>query len=408
MKIAYLGPEIPALSATFVYQEIAALADQGYDIVPISVHHPGHVAQGEAAAKIAARTVYLYDEGLGSFAKAALSLAVTAPGRFASVLMQTVGDSLCPGLSGHVRRGLLYRFLAGARVAEILKAEQCRHIHAHFAHIPTDITMYGAALAGIPFTFTSHANDLFERGWLLKEKVARSKYAVTISDFNWRFLVSKGADERKIRIVRCGVESERYAPLARVDACRRGDGPFVIGALGRLVEKKGMDVLIRASALLARQGRSLRVEIAGDGPLMEELKSQAKAEGVSASIQFRGALPHTEVFPWLGTLDLFALACKKDKNGDMDGIPVVLMEAMALGVPAVSTEISAIPELVEDGVSGLIARPGDPESLAEKIAVIMDHPDRVTMFMKNGRKRVAEEFSTGVNISRLRSLFEGV
>jgi colanic acid/amylovoran biosynthesis glycosyltransferase len=86
----------------------------------------------------------------------------------------------------------------------------------------------------------------------------------------------------------------------------------------------------------------------------------------------------------------------------------VLMEAMALGVPAVSTEISAIPELVEDGVSGLIARPGDPESLAEKIAGIMDHPDRVTMFMKNGRQRVAEEFSTGVNISRLRSLFEGV
>lgn len=407
MKIAYLGPEIPALSATFVYQEIAALMAQGYDVVPISVHRPGHVASGGAAERIATRTVYLYDEGFGSFAGAALRQAFRTPGRFSAVFSQAMGDALADSLSSHVRRGLLYRFLAGARVAEILTSEACQHLHAHFAHIPTDIAMYGAALAGIPFTFTSHANDLFERGWLLKEKVTRSKYAITISDFNRRFLVSKGADDRKIRIVRCGVEIERYAPLARDTVRRRTDGPFVIGALGRLVEKKGMDVLVRAAALLARQGRSLRVEIAGDGPLMEELKSLAKAEEVSARIQFKGALPHTEVFPWLETLDLFALACKKDKNGDMDGIPVVLMEAMALGIPAISTEISAIPELVEDGVSGLIARPDDPESLAEKIAVIMDHSDQIVGFIRNGRQRVAEEFSTGVNISRLRTLFEG-
>ena len=322
-RIAYLAPEIPALSATFVYHEILALREKGFDVLPLSVHPPASPATEECARALAAETVLLYPLGAASFLAAAVVCKLRHPLRYVTTAVMLLGDMATLGFFSRAAAGLFYRFLAAARLARILEAYGCRHLHVHFAHVPTDIAMYAARLAGITFSFTSHANDLFERGWLLKEKVARAAWAMTISEYNRRFLVSQGADGAKIAIVRCGVDVGRFDR-------RMGempDLPPVIGSLGRLVEKKGFDTLVAAAGILARSGKVFRVEIAGDGPLKASLLKQAEQEGVGGLITFLGPVANDAVPGWLAGLNQFVLPCRIDSNGDMDGIPVALMEA---------------------------------------------------------------------------------
>ncbi|MCK4516884.1 MAG: glycosyltransferase, partial [Spirochaetaceae bacterium] len=269
-----------------------------------------------------------------------------------------------------------------------------------FAHVPTQVGMYGAAIADIPFSFTSHANDLFQHGILLKEKVRRSKKAITISAHNKRFLVAHHADPRHIQIVRCGVAlTPGYTRLAA-----ERDVP-VIGSLGRLVEKKGMDPLLRACAELHHEGVTFRLQIAGGGPLQKSLQTLAAQLHIAERVEFLGPLDHDRVFAWLEGLDVFALACRKDKNGDTDGIPVVLMEAMVRCVPVVSTAISGIPELIEHNRTGLLSRPEDLNAFTTNLRRILQNRESAAAMAKCGRERVEAEFSRDVNTERLLQVF---
>lgn len=405
VKIAYLAPEIPALSATFVYNEILALETQGYDIFPVSVHIPKNAAREKEIERLSLKTWYLYKESFSEFLFANWIVFFSHPVRYIKTSLTAISDSLKTGFMSRVGLGLLYRFFVASRIAIVLKKRKIDHLHTHFSHVPTDIAMYASALSGIPFTFTSHANDLFERGWLLKEKVFRSKKAITISEFNKRFLKGKGADESKIEIVRCGVRSGEYKKVIPADFSN--NRPVRIGTLGRLVEKKGIDSLIKALSDFRNIEKDFLLEIAGDGPLMEELKNLVVEQKLQTKTAFIGAIPHNEVNQWLKTLDLFILSCKKDKNGDQDGIPVVLMEAMAMGIPVISTDISGIPELIKDGISGFLAKADDPLSLSEKIDSVyrtLPGPPDVT---ENGLLHIKEEFDIDLNIKRLVSIFKG-
>ncbi len=411
-RIAYLAPEIPALSATFVYHEILALRDKGFDVLPVSVHPPSSPATEECASLLAAETIQLYPQGAVSFLTAAVFMKVRHPLRYLSAACMLLGDMARVGFFSRAAVGLLYRFLAGARLARILEEHGCRHLHVHFAHVPTDIAMYAARFTGITFSFTSHANDLFERGWLLKEKVARSAQAMTISEYNRRFLVSQGADGAKITIVRCGVDSGRFDGVASQippgPPLQSGVTIPVIGSLGRLVEKKGFDTLIAAAGILFRSGRDFRMEIAGDGPLKTELLKQAEQEGVADRITFLGPVANDTVPEWLCGLNQFVLACRVDSNGDMDGIPVALMESMAAGIPVISTTVSAIPELIENETSGLIVPPADSQALADAIAGLIDCAELRSRCIAGGRVKIEGEFSEEVNAEKLSQLFKSI
>ena len=401
--IAYLAPEIPALSATFVYNEILRMERNGFRIVPVSVHVPESPARENGLEDLARRTVYLYRTSLRETIRSNAACFFQSPKAYVETLLTAACDTLRVGLGNRAGQGLLYRFFVASNLARILKKNGVRRIHAHFAHVPTDIAMYASRLCGIPFGFTAHANDLFERGWLIREKVARADFAVAISEYNRNFMVGRGADGKRIRIVRCGVDSKEIS--AKFSEKTEHALP-VIGSLGRLVEKKGMDVLIAALGRLKEDGLEFRLEIAGDGPLTEELKRLSEHAGIAERTRFKGAIRHDDVFEWLRTLDLFALACKEDRSGDRDGIPVVLMEAMAAGIPAISTRISGIPELIEDGRTGLLAAPGDPESLADKIAFFLRNPTETSAMARNARKRICEEFDTDANARKLGRLFD--
>jgi len=415
-RIAYLAPEIPALSATFVYHEIIALREKGFEVLPVSVHPPASPATEDCARALAAETIQLYPLGTFSFILADAACKLRHPLRYLHAVCMLYADMAGVGFLNRAGAGLYYRFLAAARLARILEKHGCRHLHVHFAHVPTDIAMYAARLANITFSFTSHANDLFERGWLLKEKVARSAQAMTISEYNRRFLVSQGADDAKIAIVRCGVDIGRFDGTANLLSLqgggREGDGVDsaipLIGSLGRLVEKKGFDTLIAAAGILSRSGRLFRIEIAGDGPLKADLLKQAESEGVADRITFLGPVANDTVPGWLSGLNQFVLACRLDSNGDMDGIPVALMESMAAGIPVISTSVSAISELVENEVSGLIVPQADPQALADAIARLLDSAELRSICIAGGRLKVEVEFSEEVNAEKLSQLFKTI
>jgi colanic acid/amylovoran biosynthesis glycosyltransferase len=404
LKIAYLAPEIPALSATFVYNEILGLEKSGYQVVPLSVHQPHSPAEEEALEDLGSRTEYLYLMPKGKMFWDNLNLLVRRPVRYLRVLASAVGDAGRVGLFNRVGLGLLYRFVVAAGVARILLDENCTHLHVHFAHIPTDIAMYAAGMSAVPFSFTAHANDLFERGWLLEKKVRRAKFAVTISEYNRQFLIEKGGPGDKIHVVRCGVDHEAFA----AGNARPSNSIPKIGTLGRMVEKKGIDDLIRACKILKDQNRAFHLEIAGDGPMQSELQALVNDGDLAEQVHFTGPLAHEQVPRWLQSLDMFVLACKKDRNGDMDGIPVVLMEAMLAGVPVISCRISGIPELIEDGQSGLLAEPGNPAELARVIDRLLSDDNLHNDFRTNAMAKVQAEFELSKNVAVLDKLFREV
>jgi len=402
--IAYLAPEIPALSATFVYNEILGLERRGFVVIPISVHFPKAMATDEELQGLADRTLYLYRERTATLLRSHRALLRKSPLAYLATFFRALSDAMKIGILSHIGKGQLFRFFVAARVAETLQKHQCHHLHVHFAHVPTDIGMYASLLSGIPFSFTSHANDLFERGWLLREKVERARFAVTISRYNREFLARQGVEESKIKIVRCGVDT-RQIQSVREDTPRRQ--PPVIGCLGRLVEKKGVDTLIGAVALLRHSGLHVRVEVAGDGPLRDELQRLAGDDGVGSLVTFLGAVPHHQVFEWLKTLDLFVLPCRKDSQGDQDGIPVVLMEAMASGIPVISTSISGIPELIVEGITGWSVDPGDSVALSGAIRSVLSNSSRTAQVARKAMEWVRQEFELETNVERLAQLFWG-
>lgn len=394
-QIAYLAPEIPALSATFVYEELHALERQGVTVVPISVHSPGAVAQGEQA--LAERVEVVYDRAKWKIALVGLLQLPFQPGAALALSWLWKDMRLC-GLASANAWKLFFQCLAAVRVAAVLRRDACVHLHIHFAHVPTQIGMYAAALAGIPFTVMAHANDIFERGLLLVQKAERAKKFVTISDHNLAYLKSLGLPLEKLAVVRCGVSFQ--PPAVWPDAAQKPT--FRIGTLGRLVEKKGVDVLLRSLVGV----ENVQLSVAGDGPLLAELQALANELGIAGRVEFAGSLSHREVAAWLAGLDVFVLACKQDRNGDMDGIPVVLMEAMSQGVPVISTRLSGIPELVVDGESGLLAAPADVDDLRNKLVQLLASAELRSNLARAAEAHVCEEFGQQANIDRLLHHFD--
>jgi colanic acid/amylovoran biosynthesis glycosyltransferase len=395
IKIAYLGPELPALSATFVYEELLGLERRGLSVVPFSVQRPAHAPAQQAA--LARRTQVLYDQPAALLALQGLMALPRFGGRTFKALGWLLRDMLSVGPHRLMAWKLAYQCLTGARLARRLVAEHCAHLHVHFAHTPTQIAMYASAFSGVPFTVMAHANDIFERGLLLPQKAQRAAKLVTISQYNLAYLRSVGVPPAQLAVVRCGVSFE-----PRADVPPYTHKPlYRVGTLCRLVEKKGVDDLIRTLPLLANAPWRVELSIAGDGPLQAALQALVRELKVEHQVQFVGALGHEAVTSWLQSLDVFAVACKKDANGDMDGIPVVLMEAMSQRVPVLSTRLSGIPELVVHEQTGLLSEPANPQALAAELRRLLQNPELRAQLAQAGCLHVQAEFGQQVNLDRL-------
>ena len=399
--LLYLSGQLPKRSETFVYRELLGLRAAGVTVLAATLHPPERNLGEPRLDALANESIPVYGAGPVRLLLDAAAETLRHPLRAVGTLSRALGDALsAEDLSASARLKVPGQALAALALAHRLRGRGLTHFHAHFAHAPATVAMYTARQLGITFSFTGHAVDLFRDRALLKPKLQRARFVNCISNWHRAFyqqLVPR--PDADYPVVRCGVDLAEFAPTEHTP----GNPPILLG-VGRLVPKKGFDVLLEAAALLTAKGAAFRIRIAGDGPELERLTAQRARLGLTDRVELLGACSNPQVREFLRTTDLFVLPCQVDKEGDRDGIPVVLMEAMAAGVPVVSGDLPTLRELVIPGKTGELVPPGDPTALAACLASLLDNPSRRSALAQAGRRWVAEEFALDVNVQRIRKM----
>jgi glycosyltransferase involved in cell wall biosynthesis len=396
--IAYIAGEFPLRSETFVYREVRELRRRGRTVVCVTLNPPHDPPPGDD--DLVRGRLMVYGFAKASTLKAAMTEMGRHPLRALRTLWKAKLDALLPGESMSVRARLKLPMQAVMAIglARRLRQRGVTHIHAHFAHAPTSIAMYAATQLGQPFSFTGHANDLFHRRALLKRKLGRAKFVGCISAWHRTLYESIcGRSRDDYPVIRCGVDTSEFSPKGGTGA----HGPMRVLTVGRLVEKKGMDTLIRALGALDASATKWSLTIAGDGPQRARLEALVDELKVRDAVRFLGAVDNDTVRGLLTEHEVFALPCRVDSVGDKDGIPVVLMEAMASGLPVVSGDLDAIRELIQHEESGLLVDGTRVEPTRDALARLAADPALRVRLGSAGRQRVIDEFSLETNVSRL-------
>ena len=398
--IAYLAGSFPSRSETFVYREVRELRRRGWTVHTVSLNEP---QRGIAELRDLEEGVLLvYAGGRRDTILAAPKELGAHPLRSVGTILTAVGDAVRPGEQASIkeRAKILGQAMAGIGLAGRLRRLGVGHVHCHFAHAPATVGMYASRQLGVTFSFVGHANDLFQRRRLLAKKLRRAAFVSCISDWHralYRSIEPSFSDH--YRIIRCGVDADGSAP-------RPGDASprptLNVLTLCRLVEKKGVDTLIRAvAAAVADHAVPCHLTIAGDGPQREELQQLTRTLAADAYVTFLGAVDNTRVPALMAAADVFAMPCRVDRNGDRDGIPVAMIEAMACGVPVVAGDLPAIQELVRDNDTGLVVDANTPAATTAALVRLFSRPADRHRLGESGRRWVAEEFSLSTNIDRL-------
>lgn len=381
----------PRLSETFIAQEIRGLERLGHAFLVVSLRHPTDRERHPLVDEIQAPVLYLPEYLSREPARLLRAWAEVRrrPG-YGRARALWLADLRRDPTANRVRR-----FGQAVVLAHEL-GEDVRHLHAHFLHTPASVARYAAVLAGLEWSVSAHAVDVWTTPeWELSEKLAHCAWAVTCTEVNRQRLAVLAPHPGKVGRVYHGLDPARIH--AREPAHSERDGsdpadPVHILSVGRAVEKKGYADLLAALARLADDLHWRFVHI-GDGPLLGDLKANTRRLGLTGRIDWLGARAQGAVLAAQGEADLFALACRVAANGDRDGLPNVLMEAQAQGVAVLSTRLSAIPELVSDGETGLLAEPGDVAGLADRLARLIQNPDLRRTLGEAGRRRLARDFS---------------
>jgi colanic acid/amylovoran biosynthesis glycosyltransferase len=290
-------------------------------------------------------------------------------------------------------------FLQAGALARVAARDGVNHVHAHFASHPATAAWVVHRLTGIPFSFTAHANDLFVAPVVLDRKVVDARFVIAISEYNRRLLGERDPPPRRLEVVHCGVDTDLHAWR---DPGERD--PDRVVCVASLFPKKGHVHLIDALALVAERRPGIALELVGEGPERHRILRRARERGVAGRVSLLGARSSEDVRATLAGAGVFVLPSVRLPSGRMEGIPVALMEAMAAGVPVVSTRLSGIPELVRDGVTGLLADPGDPQSLAAAMERVIDDDALAARLALGARELVVRSFSLTREATRLGDL----
>lgn len=402
MRIAYLASRYPAVSHTFILREVAALRGRGVEIDTFSVRRsrPDEYG-GPEDENEAARTRWIVPIRVGSFLSA-LAWATTRPVRSARVLVKAV-TSRDARFAGRLR--WLAYFLEAVQLAHWLVKENHTHLHCHFGNSGASTGMLAAELADISFSMTCHGSELLEpERFCLVEKVRRARFVACVSRAGRARLMAL-CDQRfwdRLIIVRCGVPvdlaepSSGRLPTAGTDATSR------LICVGRLSREKGHLVLLEALAKLKNQGAAIRCQFVGDGPQRPEIEESIDRLQLRDVVSLTGSLTPERVAEALRVSTLFVL------GSFAEGVPVVLMEAMAAGVPVVATRVGGVPELIEHGEMGLLVEPGDAAALSAAIQSMIADPERAAAMAVKARRRVMEEFDIEKSAQRLFGIFRSL
>lgn len=376
-RVGYVTKMFPRFSETFVLTELLQVERLGYEVKIFSLRPP---ADGRFHAKLAelrAPVTYLTSSGIKAADLWSELVAAT----------EELGD-----LGAHLAE--LLRLDSRSAVQAVQLARHCRrlgltHLHAHFASAGTSVARVAARIAGISYGFTAHAKDIYcdVDPDDLRRKLRDAVDVVTVSDFNRAHLTEAyGADADRVRRVYNGLDLSAFPfaePMER---------PATIAAVGRLVEKKGFDTLLDALALLLADGHQVDLVLVGSGALEAELREQAGRLGLADRVTMLGGLPQHRVAEIVANAAVFAAPCVVADDGNRDGLPTVLLEAMALGTPCVATPVTGIPEIIEHEVTGLLVGERDPRALADALGRMIEDPVLRVGLAKAARDLVETEF----------------
>jgi len=400
-RVAYLVKRFPRLSETFVLNEFLEVRQNGSELRLYALLDPGERVVHPEALQLVPEVGYLNLSGRPwrsrwRLLRGAAAQAATRPAGLARVLLAL--------LTVHRSIPSVRHAVEGLWLARELRKRNVTHLHAHFAHSPAAVAYLCRLAGGPPFSFSAHAKDLYTTlPRNLRIRASAACFVVTCTESNGRYLRELLADDAEVpvHVVHHGTDLKRFHPAAR-----RPEAGLIV-SVGRLVPKKGYTILLEALCRVASAGDDFRFEVYGGGPQRDDLETMADRLRLNGRVRFHGARPSNDIAAAYARAALFVLAPLILEDGDRDGIPNVLVEAMAAGVPVISTRISGIPELIEDGIDGILVEPGDTEALTAAIARLLDDTALAAQLALAGRRKVERHFDLVTNSRAICALLAG-
>jgi colanic acid/amylovoran biosynthesis glycosyltransferase len=396
MKIAYVVSSLK-ISMTFVANELEAHEKAGWQVLPLVSCKPSSFENmSDVMVKWNKRAVHR--PGIFVQIWATLREIITHPLRFAKVLFWLIILLIKSPLEFEKA---IYELSPCCYFVDKCRRFGAEHIHVHFASRSLSLGLMMGILTDLPVSCSVHAFDIFTRSaGSLRMRLAKCKFIVSISNFNIEYLrkTCGNAVADLCHVVHCGIDAEKFSSAGHQPEAGR------MVCVCRLSPKKGLDIAIRACAKLRDNNVKFLYEIAGDGPQRHDLEELIERLDLSDRVKLLGAMSNDQLTELYSRASVFVMSCVKTADGDMDGIPVAMMEAMACEVPVVSTSISGIPELIDDGITGRLAPEKDANALAQILQELLGDKDKIARFGKAGRERVLKDFCISENTAKLREL----
>lgn len=402
--LGYILKGYPRISETFISNEILLLEKLGFNMRLFPMRQPRESFSHSSVKEITARVDYLPTDLLPEFHRLLLPnifLAAKRPAQFKKGLLTAQ-----QGISrGKELATLKHLFQAGFLTNNhLLSDTNIVQLHGHFAHSPTSVTLFASILSNIPFSFTAHAKDIYTSdAKKISRKIDHANFVVTCTKHNKRYLQDiAGSSSTPIYCIYHGIDLNLFQYNGRHHTASE---PYKLLTVARMTEKKGLPTIYRALAKLRDQNIAFRHTLVGDGDDRDAILELISDLELKEHCFWRGTQTHHEVLKYFKESDLFVLGCEIAKNGDRDGIPNVLVESLAMGVPAISTDVSAIPELLLNGKTGITVPSKDPEELVKAMVQLLTDSSLRKRLIDNGQKHVQNNFNNGHWIERLAAIF---
>ncbi len=411
--VIYLVRSWPRLSQTFIVNEVLALERRGIDLVVFSLVRSGESVIQPQVAEVRSAVHFLEDrESLRRRVGEHLAVFSAGPVRYAKTALFAIRRRDLAAGYATATTWVCFRYAVrvAAAVIRLRKAGQGpAHLHAHFAHDPALVALLVRRLTRLPYSFTAHARDLVQiPPSSLAARAAEATALVTCCEVNADYIASTVPSSLPaVRVIRHGVELDRFEPALRSPTAELApENPDLrIVTIGRLVEKKGFPDLLRALGRLKASGRRITCQVYGDGPLSGPLTELRDELGLGETVHFAGERSREAIISALHEADVFVLTPTVTEDGDRDGIPNVLVEAMACGLPVVSTSAGGIGELVAHGVNGFLTAPGDVADIETQISRLADSPALRQQMGAAARRTVESGYDVNAAAEQLHEIF---
>jgi glycosyltransferase involved in cell wall biosynthesis len=405
-RVVYILRSYPRLSQTFILNEILALERLGLRLQIFPITNPREALVQDDVAEVRAPAHYLetaLERSRAAIILEHLLVAASRPRRYLSTLAYVLRRR--DVATGYAAASRFTCFIEAVYLSRFLRRERrgapSTRVHSHFAHDPTLIALLLKRLTGLSYSFTAHARDVYQvPRSALAERMREADAVLTCCQSNLEYLSGLAPDERrKLQVMRYGIDLGTFSPAQPPQA-----GVPLVVSIGRLVEKKGFGDLVAACRMLKDRGLRFRCVVYGDGPLRDELVGAVSSRGLTDEVTFAGARTQRELQGLLEQAHVFALTPCVTDDGDRDGVPNAMLEAMACGLPVVTTAVAGIPEVIVHGQNGMLAEPHDVPVIADHLAALLTDPPLRTRLGSSARSEVVANFDREANARRLASV----